>query len=80
MPFPDDAFWVEVRVVDKATGEAVPLLVWTQSSLVTYYVWRMSASGAGWRLPWWATALEFGTMAAAALWLIRLVAARQTDA
>jgi len=59
--------------------ETLPLLVWTQSSLVTYYVWRMSASGAGWRLPWWATCVEFGTVTAAALWVIHRSRRRQTE-
>ena len=34
-PFPDDAFWVEVRVVDKATGEAVPEATVTWSDQTT---------------------------------------------
>ena len=59
--------------------ETFPLLVWTQSSLVTYYVWRMSASGAGWRLPWWATLIEYGAVAVAAVWVIQRTRRRQTE-
>jgi hypothetical protein len=35
VPFPDDAFWVEVRVVDKTTGEAVPEATVTWSDQAT---------------------------------------------
>jgi alpha-1,6-mannosyltransferase len=49
--------------------ETVPLIVWTQSSLVTYVVWRVSAGGGGWRLPWWALVLEYGSVACAIGWL-----------
>ena len=59
--------------------ETFPLLVWTQSSLVTYYVWRMAASGAGWRLPWWATCIEYGTVAVAAVWVIHRTRRHQTE-
>ena len=49
--------------------ETVPLLIWTQTSLVTYVVWRVFAGGGGWRLPWWALVLEYGSMACAMVWL-----------
>jgi alpha-1,6-mannosyltransferase len=48
---------------------ALPLLVWTQTSLLTYFVWRVSASGGGWRLPWWVLAFEFGSVAAVGAWM-----------
>ncbi|MDO8349438.1 MAG: hypothetical protein Q7T30_04345, partial [Planctomycetota bacterium] len=34
VPFPDDAVWIEVRVVDKASGEAVPdaTVTWTDQT------------------------------------------------
>ena len=48
----------------------LPLLVWTQTSLMTYYVWRVSASGGGWRLPWWLLVMEFGTVVAVGIWMV----------
>ena len=47
----------------------LPLLMWTQTSLVTYFVWRMSALGLGWRLPPWAVIVEFVPVAAACVYL-----------
>jgi hypothetical protein len=52
-----------------AARATLPLLVWTQTSLVTYFVWRVSASGGGWRLPWWLLVMEFGIVAASAAWI-----------
>ena len=49
--------------------ETLPLLVWTQTVLLTYAVWSVSVGGGGWHLPWWVPAAEFGGVAAAALWL-----------
>ncbi len=50
--------------------ETAPLLVWTQSSLLTYYVWRVAARGGGWVLPGWVTAAEFGSVTAVAIWAV----------
>ena len=50
--------------------ETLPLLLWTQTSLVTYFVWRMSAAGLGWRLPAWAFVVELVPVAAAAAWMV----------
>jgi len=50
--------------------ETLPLLVWTQSALATYYVFRVWASTAVWDIPWWVTALEFGSVAIAAIWVV----------
>jgi hypothetical protein len=48
----------------------LPLLVWTQTSLLTYYVWHVSATGGGWTLPWWLTAIELGVPLAVWAWMI----------
>jgi hypothetical protein len=50
--------------------ETAPLLVWTQSVLGTYIVWRIVAAGGAWRLPWWVLVLEYGTALAAAVWVV----------
>jgi len=50
--------------------ETLPLLIWTQTALLTYAVWHVSAEGGGWHLPWWVPAVEFGGAAAAALWVV----------
>jgi len=52
--------------------ETLPLLIWTQTALLTYAVWHVSAEGGGWHLPWWVPAVEFGGAAAAALWVVFL--------
>jgi hypothetical protein len=65
--YPWYLLWLCPFLVVRAT---LPLLLWTQTSLFTYYVWRVSASGGGWRLPWWLLAMEFGTVAAAGAWMV----------
>lgn len=64
--YPWYLLWLCPFLVVRAT---LPLLAWTQTSLFTYYVWRMSASGLGWQLPWWLSAIEFGAIAATGGWL-----------
>jgi alpha-1,6-mannosyltransferase len=49
--------------------ETLPLLVWTQTVLLTYVVWHVWGEGGGWHLPWWVPAVEFGGVAGAAVWL-----------
>jgi hypothetical protein len=49
--------------------ETLPLLVWTQTVLLTYAVWPVWIGGGGWLLPWWVPAAEFGGVAGAAVWL-----------
>ena len=44
--------------------ETLPLLVWTQASLLTYFVWHVVASGGPWQLPAWVLVVEFGSVAA----------------
>lgn len=51
------------------TVVTVPLLVWTQSALLTYFVWHVAARGGGWHLPGWVLIVEFGSVIAAAAWL-----------
>ena len=71
--YPWYLLWLCPFLVARAT---LPLLFWTQTSLLTYFVWRVSASGGGWRLPWWVLVMEFGAVAAAGAWLV----ARRTRA
>jgi len=59
--------WLSPFLVVRAT---LPLLLWTQTSLFTYFVWRVSASGGGWRLPWWVLVVEFGIVLAAGVWMV----------
>ncbi|MCX6545256.1 MAG: glycosyltransferase family 87 protein [Acidobacteria bacterium] len=65
--YPWYLLWLCPFLVERAT---VPLLIWTQTSLLTYFVWRVSASGGGWQLPWWVLTTEFGVVAAAGVWLV----------
>ena len=65
--YPWYLLWICPFLAVRAT---LPLLLWTQTSLLTYFVWRVSASGGGWRLPWWVLVMEFGTVAAASVWVI----------
>jgi hypothetical protein len=65
--YPWYLLWVCPFLVVRAT---VPLLIWTQTSLLTYFVWHVSASGGGWQLPWWVLVTEFGVVAAAGVWLV----------
>ena len=65
--YPWYLLWLCPFLVVRAT---VPLLLWTQTSLLTYYVWRVWASSGVWSLPWWVTAIEFGTFIAAGAWMI----------
>lgn len=65
--YPWYLLWLCPFLVGRA---ALPWLLWTQTSLLTYFVWRVSASGGGWRLPWWVLAAEFGLVLAAGVWVI----------
>ena len=48
-----------------------PLGVWTLASMATYVVWTPFLAGEGWVLPGWVEPVEYGTVAAAALWVWR---------
>ena len=48
-----------------------PLVVWTVASMVTYVVWASQLAGHGWVLPGWVVPLEYGAVAATALWAWR---------
>lgn len=50
--------------------ETAPLLVWTQSVLLTYVVWHGFTGAAEWQVPWWAQVAEFGSVGAAAAWVV----------
>lgn len=47
----------------------LPILVWTVSIFPTYVVWHLRTLGRPWRVPIWATAVEYGAVAAAAAYL-----------
>ena len=49
--------------------ETLPLLVWTQSVLLTYFVWRVVAQGGAWELPPWVLIVEFGSVVGACAFL-----------
>ncbi len=57
--------------------ETVPLLVWTQSVLLTYFVWYVAGQGGAWDLPSWVLAVEYGSLAVASAWIVWLRASRR---
>ena len=73
--YPWYLLWLCPFLVVRAT---LPVLMWTQTSLFTYFVWRVSASGGGWVLPWWLSMVEFGAIALVGAWVVR-GAASQAD-
>lgn len=54
------------------SASTVPIIIWTVSIIPTYYVWRLRALGQPWLVPNWILALEYGSVAAAALVIIFL--------
>jgi hypothetical protein len=62
------------------TIETLPLLVWTQSVLLTYFVWHVVAIGGAWDLPAWVLIVEFGSVACAGGWLAWRRAGRRDSA
>lgn len=62
------------------TRATLPLGVWSVSALMTYAVWGSMKAGAGWTLPAWVTAVEFGAPVAALLLLARLPDKERYDA
>ncbi|MEK9137419.1 MAG: glycosyltransferase family 87 protein [Bacteroidota bacterium] len=52
------------------TLTTLPLMVWTVSVLSTYVVWHLADLGAAWVVPWWVSLFEYGTVGAAAGWVI----------
>lgn len=49
------------------SASTVPLLVWTVTIIPTYIVWHLNTLGRPWLVPGWATLLEYGLVAAAAV-------------
>lgn len=47
----------------------LPLIIWTLSVLPTYYVWHLRALGRPWLLPDWMLLLEYGSVAATAVFI-----------
>ncbi|MCY4598621.1 MAG: hypothetical protein OXF27_01700 [Acidobacteria bacterium] len=56
-----------------AAPRAWPLIVWTLAAPLTYIVWTVRASGAGWVLPGWVEPIEYGLLIAAlaVAWAVR---------
>ena len=56
-----------------AAPRAWPLIVWTLAAPLTYIVWTVRASGAGWVLPGWVEPIEYGLLIAAlaTAWAVR---------
>jgi len=44
----------------------IPLLVWSDSALSTYFVWHLHGPGHPWQLPDWIMLLEYGPVVTAA--------------
>jgi len=47
----------------------LPLIIWTLSVLPTYHVWHLRALGRPWLLPDWMLLLEYGSVAATAVFI-----------
>jgi alpha-1,6-mannosyltransferase len=45
----------------------VPIMIWTLSIIPTYYVWHLRIVGRPWLVPGWIMALEYGSVAVAAV-------------
>jgi len=43
----------------------MPIIIWTVSSIPTYYVWHLRALGLPWLVPGWIMLLEYGAVATA---------------
>ncbi len=48
------------------SASTVPIMIWTLSILLTYYVWHLRVLGRPWVVPNWIMILEFGSVAFAA--------------
>jgi alpha-1,6-mannosyltransferase len=58
------------------SASTFPILIWTLSILPTYYVWHLRALGGLWIVPGWIMLVEYGSVAGAFLWSLRLRRAR----
>src|ERR1700730_8020937 len=56
------------------SASTLPILVWTLSTLPTYYVWHLRTVGRPWLVPDWIVILEYGSMAVTAA----MIALRRT--
>src|SRR5208282_2216643 len=56
------------------SASTLPIIVWTVSIILTYYVWHLRAVGRPWIVPGWIMLLEYGCVAiTAAIILLRRV-------
>ncbi len=71
--YPWYLIWLVPFLVRPAATPPViwPLGVWTLASMATYIVWPPFLAGEGWVLPGWVELMEYGSVAAAALWVWR---------
>ena len=58
--------WLTPFLTTRATR---PLVAWTIGSMLTYVVWSSQLAGTGWVLPGWVLPVEYGLVAAVALWV-----------
>ena len=65
--------WLVPFLVRPAAAPPViwPLAVWTLASMASYVVWTPFLAGEGWVLPGWVEPVEYGCVAAAAIWVWR---------
>ncbi len=60
------------------SASTVPIILWTVSIILTYYVWHLRMLGRPWLVPGWIMLLEYGSVAvAAAIVLLRRHHARR---
>jgi len=56
------------------SASTVPIIIWTVSTIPTYYVWHLRTLGCPWLVPGWIMLLEYGSVAAAgAIILLRRI-------
>lgn len=74
--YPWYLLWLLPFIRSKST---LPMVIWTVSILLTYYVWYLRAIGRLWLLPGWIMMLEYGSVAVAAIVLLRTHGRRHPD-
>ncbi len=77
--YPWYLLWLLPFVRSAAT---LPLIIWTVSIIPTYIVWHLRALGRPWVLPGWVLALQYGSVAVAAviIWLRGIIRPRRAQA
>ena len=74
--YPWYLLWLLPFLRSKST---LPIVIWTVSIISTYYVWYLRAIGRPWLLPPWIMMLEYGSVAIAAIVLLRTHDRRHPD-